>query len=209
MRHRAEAAVVCRRFAKEAGPDLEALTRVLVARAVLGARVVLGVRVVRVTSADPVVLAVRATAVPVVPVVRATSADPVVLVVLVVRATSAGRVDLAGQATAAPVGRVALVVRATSAGRVAPAVPATSDRGLPTPSAVSVVPRGVMEQRRGAGENRRGPGGVGRSLLRAECGTKGRSTTGATTSNRYGIRAKMVGASTSSESGSRCNQPVG
>ncbi|MDT5299619.1 MAG: hypothetical protein QOG79_2861, partial [Mycobacterium sp.] len=60
MRHRAEAAVVCRRFAKEAGPDLEALTRVLVARAVLGARVVrvvLGVRVVRVTSADPVVLA--------------------------------------------------------------------------------------------------------------------------------------------------------
>jgi hypothetical protein len=203
MRHRAEAAVVCRRFAKEAGPDLEALTRVLVARAVLGARVVLGVRVVRVTSADPVVRAVRATAVPVVPVVRATSADPVVLAVLVVPATAALVVPVGPATSADP---AVPVVPVTS---VDPTVPATSDRGLPTPSAVSVVPRGVMEQRRGAGENRRGPGGVGRSLLRAECGTKGRSTTGATTSNRYGIRAKMVGASTSSESGSRCNQPVG
>jgi hypothetical protein len=199
MRHRAAAVAVCLRFAKEAGLDLEALTRVLVARAVLGARVALGVRVVRVTSADPVVLAVRATAVPVVPVVRATSADPVVLAVLVVPATAALVVPVVPATSADP---AVPVVPVTS---VAPAVPATSDRGLPTPSAVSVVPRGVTEQRRGAGENRRGPGGVGRSLLRAECGTKGRSTTGATTSNRYGIRAKMVGASTSSESGSRCN----
>jgi hypothetical protein len=206
MRHRAEAAVVCRRFAKEAGPDLEALTRVLVARAVLGARVARVVRVVRVISADPVVLAVRATAVPVVPVVpvvRATSADPVVLAVLVVPATAALVVPVVPATSADP---AVPVVPVTS---VDPTVPTTSDRGLPTPSAVSVVPRGVMEQRRGAGENRRGPGGVGRSLLRAECGTTGRSTTGATTSNRYGIRAKMVGASTSSESGSRCNQPVG
>jgi hypothetical protein len=121
----------------------------------------------------------------VVPVARATPVDPVVPVV---PATSVDR-----------------VVRETSA---VPVAPATSDRGLPTPSAASVVPRGVMEQRRGAGEHRRGPGGAGPSRRRVECGTQGRSTTGATTSNRYGIRAKTGGASISSESGSRCNEPA-
>jgi hypothetical protein len=112
--------------------------------------------------------------------------------------TSVGRV-----ARVTSVGRVA---RVTSVGRV---VPATSDGGLLTPSAASVVLRGVMEQRRGAGERRRRSGGAGRCRRRAECGTKGRSTTGATTSNRYGIRAKTGGVSISSESGSRCNKPAG
>jgi hypothetical protein len=196
MRHRA-AVAVCRRFAEEAGLDLEALTRVL------GARVVPVAAVARATPVVP--------AVPVAAVARPTSADPAVPVAAV-PATSADPVALAVPVTAV------LAVPATSADRVAPVVPATSadpvvpttsDRGLPTPSAASVVPRGAMARRRGAGEHRRGPGGVGPSPRRAECGTKGRSITGATTSNRYGIRAKTVGASISSESGSRCNQPAG
>jgi hypothetical protein len=144
-----------------------------------------------------------------VPVV-ATSA---VLVARVARATTADRVVPVVPATTAD--RVVPVVRATSAVPAVPAttadevVPATLDSGLPTPSEASAVRRGVTERRRGAGEHRRGPGGAGRSLPRAESGTKGQSTTGATTSNRYGIRAKTVGASISSESGSRCNHPAG
>jgi hypothetical protein len=205
MRHRA-AVAVCRRFAEEAGLDLEALTRVL------GARVVPVAAVARATPVVPVAAVARPTSAdPAVPVaaVPATSADPValavpvtaVLAVPVVPVTSAGRVVPATSADP-----VAPAARATSADPVAPT---TSDRGLPTPSAASVVPRGAMARRRGAGEHRRGPGGVGPSPRRAECGTKGRSITGATTSNRYGIRAKTVGASISSESGSRCNQPAG
>jgi hypothetical protein len=231
MRHPAAVVVVCRRCVKEAGPDLEALTRVLKAPAVLVAPVtpVAPVAAVaRPTSAVPVAAVPATPVVRVVPAaVRATSVVPVVLAVPVVRATSVVRVvpavvraTSAAQVVPAVVratsaAQVVPVVRATSAGRVVrvtsvdPVIPATSDRGLPTPSAASVVPRGAMEQRRGAGEHRRGPGGVGPSPRRAECGTKGRSTTGATTSNRYGIRAKTVGASISSESGSRCNQPAG
>jgi len=109
------------------------------------------------------------------------------------------------QARSGRVASVGRVVPVTSVGRV---LPATSDGGLLTPSAAFVVPRGVMEQRRGAGERRRRSGGAGRCRRRAECGTKGRSTTGATTSNRYGIRAKTGGVSISSESGSRCNKPT-
>jgi hypothetical protein len=114
--------------------------------------------------------------------------------------------DRAVQATSMDL--VIVVVLATSAG---PAVPVTSGRGLGTLSEASVAPRGVMDQRRGAGEHLPGPAGAGPSLRRGESGTKGRSITGVTTSNRYGIRVKTVGGSTSSESGSRCNEslPVG
>ena len=208
MRHPVAAVVVavCRRCAKEAGLDPAALTRVLKARVVLAVRVVTVVRVVPVVRATSADLVARVTADPaaqVVPVVRAvpvTSADPAV------RATTAQVVPATSAVPAAPATSEDLAVLATSAD---PVVPTTSDRDLPTPSADSVVPRGVTEQRRGAGEYRRESGGVGRSLHRAEYGTKGRSTIGATTSNRYGIRAKTVGASISSESGSRCNQPAG
>jgi hypothetical protein len=122
--------------------------------------------------------------------------------------------DPADQATEDPadpatsVDLMTVVVLATSAG---PAVLVTSGRDLGTLSEASVAPRGVMDQRRGVGEHLPGPAGAGRSLRRGESGTKGRSITGATTSNRYGIRVKTAGGSTSSESGSRCNEslPVG
>jgi hypothetical protein len=104
------------------------------------------------------------------------------------------------------------VVQVTSAGLAVPVtsgdlvVQETSGRDLPMRSEASTVSHGAMEQRRGAGEHPRVPGGAGRSLPRAECGTKGRSTTGASKNNRFGIGTKTVGASGSSESGSRCNE---
>jgi hypothetical protein len=119
-------------------------------------------------------------------------------VVLVVLVTTAGLVVPAALVTSA-----GLVVPVTSAGLV---VPTTSDLGLRTHSAGGEVPRGVTEQRLGVGERRHEPDGAGPSRLREASGTKGRSTTGATTRPRYGIRAKTAGASTSSESGSRSNQ---
>jgi len=118
-----------------------------------------------------------------------------------VQVTSAARV--VPETTADPADRV---VPETSAG---PVVPATSGRDRPMRSEASTVSHGAMEQRRGAGEHLRAPDGAGRSLPRAECGTKGRSTTGASKNNRSGIGTKTVGASGSSESGSRCNEPAG
>ncbi|MDT7756821.1 MAG: hypothetical protein QOH27_2719 [Mycobacterium sp.] len=150
------------------------------------------VEVVTVVPVDLLVVAVTSAAAAPAGLVTVGLVAPAVLVDLV---TS---VDLA-----APVG---LAVPVTSAEAVPVArVATTSDRGHPTPSAASVVNRGAMEQRHGAGELRREPAGAARSLHLEGFGTKGRSTTTATTSSRYGIRAKTVGASTSSESGSRCN----
>ena len=95
---------------------------------------------------------------PAVPVVRATSVDPAV------PADRATSVDPAVPAD-----------RATS---VDPAVPATSDRDLSTPSEASVVPRGVMAQRRGAGGHLREPGGADPFRRPAASGTKGHQLTG-------------------------------
>jgi hypothetical protein len=220
MRHRA-AVVVCRRLAEEEGLDL-------------GARVVPVVRATPVDPAAQVAPVVRATpAVPaarVAPVVRATPVDPVARVAPVARTTPA---DPVARATSAD--RVVPAVRATSVDPAVPVAPATSadpavlvtsvvpvvrvtsadpavatsDRDLLTPSEASVVPRGVMEQRRGAGGHLREPGGADPFRRPAASGTKGRSTTGATTRHRYGIRAKTAGASISSESGSRSNESAG
>jgi hypothetical protein len=143
-------------------------------------------RVVRVTIVVRVTTVVLVVRVMTVVLVVQTSAAPVILVVLV---TSAGL--------------AVLVVLVTS---VVLVVPTTSDRGLRTRSADGEVPRGVMERRRGAGEHRHEPDGAAPFRLRVASGTKGRSTTGATTRPRYGIRARTAGASTSSESGSRCKQ---
>lgn len=170
-----------------------------------------------------VVVVTVALVVPVDLLVVAVTSTAVALVGLVVPVTVGlvARVDLAGPVTvglvapavlvdlvtsAVLVARVVLAARVTSTEAVPVArVATTSDRGHPTPSAASVVNRGAMEQRHGAGELRREPAGAAHFLRPEGFGTKDRSTTLATTSSRYGIRAKMAGASTSSESGSRCN----
>jgi hypothetical protein len=216
MRHQA-AVVVCRRLAEEEGLDLGARRRARVVPVVRATPVDPAVRVAPVARAISAVLAVRVApvtpAVPaarVAPVVRATSADPAVLVA---PATSVDPVVPADRATSVdpvvPAARVTSVVPVVPATSVDPAVTATSDRDLLTPSEASVVPRGVMEQRRGAGEHLREPGGADPFRRPAASGTKGRSTTGATTRHRYGIRAKTAGASISSESGSRSNESAG
>jgi hypothetical protein len=141
------------------------------------------------------------------PVVLVTSVGPVGLAVLVTSVDQVAPVVLV--TSVGPVGRVALetsvgpVVLVTSVVRT---VPTTSDRGLRTRSAGGEVPRGVMELRRGVGALRHEPDGAARFRLPAASGTKGRSTTGATTRPPSGIRAKTAGASTSSEYGSRCKR---
>jgi hypothetical protein len=188
----------------------EAVARRL--RAEVDLDLVVVVTVALVVPVDLLVVAVTSTAVGlVVPVARVDLAGPVTVVPV-------ARVDLAGPVTVGLVAPAVLVDLVTSAvlvvlaGRVTSteAVPVarvatTSDRGHPTPSAASVVNRGAMEQRHGAGELRREPAGAAHFLRPEGFGTKDRSTTLATTSSRYGIRAKMAGASTSSESGFRCN----
>jgi hypothetical protein len=167
--------------------------------------VVVVVTVALVVPVDLLVVAVTSTAVAlvvpvtVVPVARVDLAGPVT-VGLVAPAVLVGLVTVGLVAPAVLVG----LVTSTEAVPVAP-VATTSVRGHPTPSAASVVNRGAMEQRHGAGDLRREPAGAAHFLRPEGFGTKDRSTTLATTSSRYGIRAKTAGASTSSESGSRCN----
>jgi hypothetical protein len=176
MRRQAEA--VARRLRAEVDLDLVVVVTVALVVPVEGLVVPVTVGLVaRVDLAGPVTVGLVA---------------PAVLVDLVTSAVLVARVVLAARVTsteAVPVARVAT----------------TSDRGHPTPSAASVVNRGAMEQRHGAGELRREPAGAAHFLRPEGFGTKDRSTTLATTSSRYGIRAKMAGASTSSESGFRCN----
>jgi hypothetical protein len=182
MRRQAEA--VARRLRAEVDLDL----------------VVVVVTVALVVPVDLLVVAVTSTAVAlVVPVARVDLAGPVT-VGLVAPAVLVGLVTVGLVAPAVLVG----LVTSTEAVPVAP-VATTSVRGHPTPSAASVVNRGAMEQRHGAGDLRREPAGAAHFLRPEGFGTKDRSTTLATTSSRYGIRAKTAGASTSSESGSRCN----
>jgi hypothetical protein len=196
MRRQAEA--VARRLRAEVDLDL----------------VVVVVTVALVVPVDLLVVAVTSTAVAlVVPVARVDLAGPVT-VGLVARVDLAGPVTVGLVAPAVLVGLVTVglvapavlvgLVTSTEAVPVAP-VATTSVRGHPTPSAASVVNRGAMEQRHGAGDLRREPAGAAHFLRPEGFGTKDRSTTLATTSSRYGIRAKTAGASTSSESGSRCN----
>jgi hypothetical protein len=227
----AEAAVVCRRSARaeDLGPAARIRARAARRRGRVARRrgrvaprttVVLVAPVDRVDPADLGTsgdLAVPATSVGLadraVQVTIAAPADRVVQVTIaapadrVVPETTADPADRADPVTTAD--RVVPVTTADPETSADPADQATSDSGRPTPSEASTVSRGAMEQRRGAGEHPRVPGGAGRSLPRAEYGTRGRSTIGASRNNRHGIGTKTVGASGSSESGSRCKEPAG
>jgi hypothetical protein len=196
MRRRAEA--VARRLRAEV--DLDLVVVVVTVALVVPVDLPVAVTSAAVAPADLVALVGPVTVVPV------ALAGPVTVGLVV----PADPVTVGLVVPAGPVTSVGLVVRVVLAGRVTSAVPVarvatTSDRGHPTPSAASVVNRGAMEQRHGAGELRREPAGAAHFLRPEGFGTKDRSTTLATTSSRYGIRAKTAGASTSSESGSRCN----
>jgi hypothetical protein len=164
--------------------DLEATTAVPVAlvdlllvavtsAAVAPAGPVVG-RVV-LTSADLADLAVLAA-----PVDLVTSVDLAVRVALVDLVTSVGLAVPVAQVTS-----VGLTVRAALAAQVTSVVPgvrvtsteaapATSDRGLMTPSAASAANRGAMEPRLGAGALHPGQAGAARSLHLEGSGTRAR-----------------------------------
>jgi hypothetical protein len=85
------------------------------------------------------------------------------------------------------------------------AVPAA--RGMATTSAAtSTAPRGVMDPHPGDRVHHRGRTGTDRSHRLGGGGGMVPSTTGATRKTRCGIPSSTSGASTSSESGSRCNE---
>lgn len=187
-------AVACRRSAKAEDLGLAARIKALAGRVVRRR-----VQVAQETPGVPVVLvAPETTAAQVDPGVPAVPATTVVRAGLAVRVAPATTAAPADPATSAAPETTAVL-----------AVPATSGRDRATPSAASAASRGAMEQHRGAGGHHHVPDGADRSLPRAESGTKDRSTTGASRNNRYGTGTKTVGASGSSESGSRCNEPVG
>jgi hypothetical protein len=157
----------------------------------------------RATSTDRVVKAVRR---------RATSTDRVVKAVRR-RATSTDRVVKAvPQATSADPA-VRKVPQATSADRAVQAAtsadPTTTTGGHPgiqattTGAADSMKPHGVTIYRRGAGVRRQHRHGMDHCRIHGGR-LRRRSTTGASRSNRCGIRVRMAGASGSSGSGFRC-----
>jgi hypothetical protein len=128
-------------------------------------------------------------------------ADPVDLPV-----DPAARADLDTQAAPVSMVRVDLVVPADQAGPVAPAD--LADLAVLGTAMLSVAtstePRGEKEPLLGATASHPGRTGDGRSRRPADGGTMARSTTGATKKHPCGIPDSTSGASTSSESGSRC-----
>ena len=122
-------------------------------------------------------------------------ADPVDLPV-----GPADRADLDTQAAPVSMVRVDLVVPADPADPADPAVLGTAMLSVAT----STEPRGEKEPLLGATASHPGRTGDGRSRRPADVGTMARSTTGATKKHPCGIPDSTSGASTSSESGSRC-----
>ena len=86
-----------------------------------------------------------------------------------------------------------------------PAVPAAHGMGM-TSVATSTGPRGATDPRPGALARHRDRAGTDRFRRPGDSGGMAPSTTGATTKLPCGIPGSTSGASTSSESGSRCNE---
>jgi hypothetical protein len=134
-----------------------------------------------------------------------TQADLVAQVVLAVPETT----DLAGRADRATLALVDLDM-AGPAARVDPAgLAVRADLGTEMPSvATSTTPRGATDQHLGERANRHVLRGTGRCRPQVGRGTMARSTTTATRRHRSGIPGLTSLASTSSGSGSRCNESV-
>jgi hypothetical protein len=122
-------------------------------------------------------------------------ADPVDL-----PAVPAARADLDTQAAPVSMVRVDLVAPADLVGPADPAILGTAILSVAT----STEPRGEKDPLRGATASHPARTGEGRSRRPADVGTMARSTTGATKKHPSGIPDSTSGASTSSESGSRC-----
>jgi hypothetical protein len=110
------------------------------------------------------------------------------------------RADLDTQAALVRVVRADLVVPVARAVPVRQAVLGTGTLSVAT----STEPRGEKDPLPGATASHPGRTGEGRSRRPADGGTMARSTTGATKKHPCGTPDSTSGASTSSESGSRC-----
>jgi hypothetical protein len=115
----------------------------------------------------------------------------------------ADRADLDTQAAPVSMVRVDLAVPADQADLVVPAGPAVLGTAMLS-VATSTEPPGEKEPLLGGTASHPGRTGDGRSRHPADVGTMARSTTGATRKHPCGIPDSTSGASTSSESGSRC-----
>jgi hypothetical protein len=116
------------------------------------------------------------------------------------------RADLDTQAALVPMVRVVradLVVPVVPVARAVPVGQAVLGTGTLS-VATSTEPRGEKDPLPGATASHPGRTGEGRSRRPADGGTMARSTTGATKKHPCGTPDSTSGASTSSESGSRC-----
>jgi hypothetical protein len=141
-------------------------------------------------------------------------------------ADQVGPVDRVDLATTDPVGRAAQAGRETT-DRAAPVDRETMDQAAPvdrettdledrvdpavlgmatTSAATSTAPPGETDPDPGVQASHRGRHGTGHFPRPVDGGMTARSTTGATRKLQTGIRSSTSGASTSSESGSRCNE---
>jgi hypothetical protein len=126
-----------------------------------------------------------------------------------------GRADPADRATTDLVGRADPVDRETTdqadpvdretTDRVDPAAPAVHGTATTT-AATSTAPPGETDPHPGVQASHRGRHGTGHFPRPVDGGMTARSTTGATRKPQTGIPSSTSGASTSSESGSRCNE---
>jgi len=182
-------------------------------------------RVVRVTQEDRVGLVTREP--PVVredrglvdpadrepPVVRATReglvdlATRVVLTGLAVRATPVDPLDItatmvtAGTGPTTPTSTTTISTATTASG-------AGSARGATTLAVASSMPHGATDPPPGVWVRRRHRPGTNHFPRRVDSGPTAQSTTGDSTKRLLGTHSSTSGASTSSESGSRCRGPT-
>jgi hypothetical protein len=173
-------------------------------------RVVLTGLVVRVTLVGPVDLVLRTGLVDRVTLV--TRVGPVTRVALT------GRVDLtilvdpvditAAVATAGADPRPTTPTSTTTITTTTTATGAGSARGATTFAAASGVPRGVTEPHPGVRARRRHRPGTNHFPHRVDSGPTAQSTTGDSKKRLPGTHSSTSGASTSSESGSRCRGPT-
>jgi hypothetical protein len=148
-------------------------------------------------------------------VTREARVDLVVLVTLVVRVTPVSPVGLAARATPVDLRDITATMVTAGTGPTTPTSTTTistattasgagSARGATTLAVASSMPHGVTDPRPGVRVRRRHRPGTNHFPRRVDSGPTAQSTTGGSTKRRLGTHSSTSGASTSSESGSRC-----
>jgi hypothetical protein len=172
-------------------------------------RVALTGRVVLVTRVGLVVLAAQGRVALVVLVTRVGQVILVSPVGLAIRATQVDPLDIT--ATTAMAGTTTSLTTPTSTTTISMATTASgagSARGATMLAVASGVPRGATDPHPGVRARRRHRPGTNHFPRRVDSGLTAQSTTGDSTKRLLGTHSSTSGASTSSESGSRCRGPT-